>query len=82
MEVIYLLIPISLLIVAAIVWVFLWAVRSGQFDDLEGPAYSILMDDDEEKSCDRAATTSGDVADADPVHPPVHEKGGTDSVQG
>jgi len=29
-----------------IVWVFLWAIGSGQFDDLEGPAHRILMDDE------------------------------------
>jgi cbb3-type cytochrome oxidase maturation protein len=46
MEIIYLLIPISLLFVGVIVWAFLWAVGSGQFDDLEGPAHQILMDDD------------------------------------
>ena len=46
MEIIYLLIPISLLLLAAIVWVLLWAVRSGQFDDLDGPAHRILMDED------------------------------------
>ncbi|MGV6827319.1 MAG: cbb3-type cytochrome oxidase assembly protein CcoS [bacterium] len=50
MEVIYLLIPISLIIVAVIVGVFLWSVRSGQFDDLEGPAHRILMDDDDNPS--------------------------------
>ena len=47
MEVLYLLIPLSLLLVALIVWIFLWAIRSGQFDDLEGPAHRILMDDDD-----------------------------------
>ena len=46
MEILYLLIPLSLVLVGVIVWVFLWAVRSGQFDDLEGPAHQILMDDD------------------------------------
>jgi len=46
MEILYLLIPLSLLLVGLIIWVFLWAVRSGQFDDLEGPAHQILMDDD------------------------------------
>ncbi len=30
------------------VFVFSWAVKSGQFDDLEGPAHSILFDDDED----------------------------------
>ena len=47
MEILYLLIPLSLVLVGIIVWVFLWAVRSGQFDDLEGPAHEILMDDDD-----------------------------------
>ena len=47
MEVVYLLIPLALVLVVVIVWVFMWAVRSDQFDDLEGPAHRILMDDDE-----------------------------------
>jgi cbb3-type cytochrome oxidase maturation protein len=47
MEILYLLIPIAILLVAAMVAGFLWAVRSGQFDDLEGPAHRILMDEDE-----------------------------------
>lgn len=49
MEAIYLLIPLAAVLVAIIVVGFLWAVRSGQFDDLEGPAYSILMDDDDDQ---------------------------------
>lgn len=47
MESIYLLIPISILLVFFIAAVFWWSVRSGQFDDLEGPGFRILMDDDE-----------------------------------
>lgn len=46
MDILLLLIPISLLIVSVIIWALLWAIRSGQFDDLEGPAHQILMDDD------------------------------------
>jgi cbb3-type cytochrome oxidase maturation protein len=46
-DVLYLLIPISLIIMAIAIAVFLWAIRSGQFDDLEGPAHRILMDDDD-----------------------------------
>jgi cbb3-type cytochrome oxidase maturation protein len=46
MEIIYLLIPISLVLLGLIVWILLWAVRDGQYDDLEGPAYRILMDED------------------------------------
>ena len=46
MEIIYLLIPISLLLLGLIVWILLWAVRDEQYDDLEGPAHRILMDED------------------------------------
>jgi len=46
MNIIYLLIPISIILLGGIVWVLLWAVRSGQYDDLEGPAHRILMDED------------------------------------
>ncbi len=62
MEILYLLIPLSLALVGVIVWMFLWAVRSGQFDDLEGPAHQILMDDDDpqiEKTEDTAVETDG-----------------------
>ncbi len=48
MDILYLLIPLSVVLVAVIVAAFLWAIRSGQFDDLEGPAHRILLDDDEQ----------------------------------
>lgn len=46
MEIMYLLIPLSVILVFLIGVVFWWSLRSGQFDDLEGPGYRILMDDD------------------------------------
>lgn len=46
MNIIYLLIPIVLVLAAVMVAFFFWAVKSDQFDDLEGPAHRILMDDD------------------------------------
>jgi cbb3-type cytochrome oxidase maturation protein len=49
MDIIYLLLPIALIIVIIIIAVFFWAVKSDQFDDLEGPAYRILMDDDDKR---------------------------------
>ncbi len=52
MEVIKLLIPIALLLIALVIIVFLWAVRSGQYEDMEGPAHQILMDDDEKQDRD------------------------------
>lgn len=46
MEALYLLIPLSLVLVALAVWVFFGAAESGQFEDLEGPALRILHDED------------------------------------
>ncbi len=46
MNIIYLLLPVALIIVAIIIWLFMWSVKSDQFDDLEGPAYQILMDEE------------------------------------
>ena len=47
MEILYLLIPLAMVLTAVAVGFFLWTVRSGQYDDLEGPAHRILMDDDD-----------------------------------
>ena len=46
MEILFLLIPLSLVLVFMIGVVFWWSLRSGQYEDLEGPAYRILRDDD------------------------------------
>jgi cbb3-type cytochrome oxidase maturation protein len=46
MEVIFVLVPVSLVIVIAALWAFVWSVRNDQFDDLDKEAYSILFDDD------------------------------------
>jgi len=47
MEILYLLITVSLVLVGIVAALFFWSVRSGQYDDLEGPAHRILMDDDD-----------------------------------
>ena len=46
MSILYLLIPLSLVLLGLAIWAFFWAVKSGQFDDLEGPAHRILFDDE------------------------------------
>lgn len=46
MEALFLLIPLSLIVVALAIWIFFGASDSGQFDDLDGPALRILHDDD------------------------------------
>ncbi|MDR4507089.1 MAG: cbb3-type cytochrome oxidase assembly protein CcoS [Candidatus Brocadiaceae bacterium] len=45
MTILYLIIPIAISLVSFFVIIFLWAVRSEQFDDLETPAHKILIDD-------------------------------------
>lgn len=49
MEIIYFLIPVSLLFLAGGIWLFFWAVKSNQFEDMDGPAHRILQDDREER---------------------------------
>ena len=44
MEIIYLLIPLSLVLLGVAIWGFFWAVKSGQFDDLDSPELTMLDD--------------------------------------
>jgi cbb3-type cytochrome oxidase maturation protein len=46
MESLFILIPLSLLLVGLLAWILHWSIKSGQFDDMDGPGHSILMDDD------------------------------------
>jgi cbb3-type cytochrome oxidase maturation protein len=46
MEILYLLIPLSVVLVFLIGIAFWWSLRNGQFEDMEGPGYRVLMDDD------------------------------------
>jgi len=46
-EILYLLIPLGVVVIVVAVVAFAWSVKSGQFEDLEGPAHRILMDDDD-----------------------------------
>jgi len=63
MEILFLLIPLAVVLMVVAVVFFLWTVKTGQYDDLEGAAHRILMDDDdpmipgnvERKASDKAA---------------------------
>ena len=64
MEVIYWLIPAMIILGLVMVGILVWAVKSGQYDDLEGDANRILMDDDDPllpkaKTSDRQHKTAG-----------------------
>jgi cbb3-type cytochrome oxidase maturation protein len=58
MEALYLLIPISTVLVFLAIWVFIRASDSGQFDDMVGPAMRILLDDDRPGPPEKAVSDS------------------------
>jgi cbb3-type cytochrome oxidase maturation protein len=47
MSMLYVLIPLALMLLAVAVWALIWAIRSGQFDDLESHGWSVVLDDDQ-----------------------------------
>lgn len=52
MESLYILVPLSVVLVFIIGAVFWWSLSSGQYDDMEGPAYRMLLDDKDAPSGD------------------------------
>ena len=63
MRILLLLVPISLLLLGIAIAAFVWAVRRGQFDDLDTPPLDILADDEHETPPPRGRDR--DAADAD-----------------
>ena len=64
MNILLFLIPISLLMIAAAAGIFVWAVRHGQFEDLDTPAREVLREDEPPaRSAVPPDTTSDDDAD-------------------
>ncbi|RUO21674.1 cbb3-type cytochrome oxidase assembly protein CcoS [Aliidiomarina haloalkalitolerans] len=63
MEILHLMVPIAIILVVIAIVIFFWAVRSGQFDDLERQGYNILLDDDQPKR--KKSTRQQSQTDAD-----------------
>jgi len=59
-ETIFVLLPLALLIAAIAVGLFIWAARTGQFDDLDTPAVRMLFDDEEPRHVPQAAEKTDD----------------------
>ena len=71
MPALYVMIPAALLIVGIAIYIFFWAVDSGQYDDLDGPAHSILFDDQDpnhQAAVDEASTVPTKPDDKVPPH--------------
>jgi len=47
MTMLYVLIPLAVALLAIAVWAMLWAIKSGQFDDLDSHGWSVVLDDDQ-----------------------------------
>lgn len=47
MSMLYVLIPLAVILLAFAVWALVWAIRTGQFDDLESHGWSVVLDDDQ-----------------------------------
>jgi len=47
MSMLYVLIPLAVMLLAVAIWALLWAIKSGQFDDLESHGWSVVLDDDQ-----------------------------------
>ncbi len=69
MSIIYVMIPLALVLVGVAVWALVWAIRSGQFDELESHGWTPVLDDDErphpETPADQERPHSGQGAGAD-----------------
>ena len=60
MSMLYVLIPLALMLLAVAVWALIWAIRSGQFDDLESHGWSVVLDDDQRPPPDPDGRSDGD----------------------
>ena len=58
MDILFLMLPLSFVLVSAIIGVAVWAVNSRQFDDLSSPAHRILDDSDEKRTDNRLVSES------------------------
>jgi cbb3-type cytochrome oxidase maturation protein len=68
MPALYVMIPAALLLVGVAIYIFFWAVDSGQYDDLESPAHSILFDDQDPRH--QAAVKPDDTPASTDKEPP------------
>jgi cbb3-type cytochrome oxidase maturation protein len=55
METLYLLVPMSLVLVVVIAGALWWALQAGQYDDLDRPGEAILLDNDKPSPQDKRA---------------------------
>lgn len=70
MNILFVLIPLSLVLVVCAGWAFFWAVGNGQFDDLDCPAWEILTQDEDNPGSSRTPESSATAAHPANSSPP------------
>ena len=60
MSMLYVLIPLAVLLLGVAIWAMVWAIKSGQFDDLESQGWSVVLDDDQKPPRDDDDLDNGD----------------------
>lgn len=60
MSMLYVLIPLAVILLGVAIWAMVWAIKSGQFDDLESQGWSVVLDDDQKPPPDDDAMENGD----------------------
>lgn len=60
MEIIFITIPLVLIVGGLVVAMFIWMAKKGQFDDLDGAAHRILLDDEEQNEASNTAQSEQD----------------------
>ena len=74
METIFVLLPLALLIAAIAVGFFIWAAKTGQFDDMETPAVRILFDDEEPRRPAKASASAVPAGTKGEAHVPTNSR--------
>lgn len=69
MEIIFITIPLVLIVGGLVVAMFIWMAKKGQFDDLDGAAHRILLNDEDEQKTDLKPTKSDKHAESDSSQP-------------
>lgn len=64
MEILHLMVPIAIILVIIAIALFFWAVRTGQFDDLERQGYNILLDDEQKKPSKKTSASDKEKQDS------------------
>jgi len=64
-KIVFVLVPLMLILVAFGLVLFSWAVKNGQYDDMDGPAHRILYDDDKDMIPDEARTDKQQTASSE-----------------